>query len=395
MEGGIRYLIGERFGKLIVLSYNGKNNSNQHTWNCKCDCGNPTIVSTANLTNGSTQSCGCLRFKQSPKENLIGNTFNRLTVIRLNNEKSPDGRFLWECKCDCGSNEVVIATAKDLKCNRKRSCSCLRNKKQKLTVDLTGKEFGLLTVIKLRRDLQKEDKQFVWECKCICGEISYVLTRNLQSGQTKSCGCLKENPESPYKIDEVFKNLLSVWTGVKKRCANPNYEGFKYYGGRGISVCKEWSSFIPFYEWAVENGYEKGLQIDRKYFDGNYEPSNCRWVTPKENSQNRRSTRLITIKKDTKSLSEWAEQIGITKKALSDRIERDWKDADLLLPGRERSNIRKFTGEPLTINGGTKAFSEWAEAIGISYATLRDRVTAGWSDDELLMPKGYRRKSNK
>lgn len=385
-------MIDKRFGKLTVVQFSHKNSNSQNVWKCRCDCGNFTYVTSSNLNNGSTQSCGCGRKKDKPKEDLTGQKFNHLTVVRLTGDKSEDGRFLWECKCDCESDEIVIATAKDLKCNRKRSCSCLYNKKQKLPVDLTGKKFGLLRVVKLRRDLQKDNGQFVWECLCECGETTNVLTGNLQSGQSKSCGCLKKNPDSQYKVDEIFKAILRVWKGMKNRCNNPNYEHYHNYGGRGIVVCDEWKSLRAFYEWAINNGYERGLQIDRKDVNGNYEPSNCRWVTPKVNSQNKTNNKPLTINGKTKLISQWAEEIGVTIKTLNDRVSRGWSDEELLLGKRQRSNPRKYSGKKLTIHGVEKSYSEWSDIIGISQATLADRVNADWKEDELLMPKGYRRK---
>jgi hypothetical protein len=347
------------------------------------------------IVDGSTHSCSCGKVKRKPKEDLIGQKFNHLSVVALSNKKDKESRFLWECKCDCGSDELVFATSKDLKCNRKKSCSCLKNKKMKLPIDLSGKTFGKLKVIEMDRDYQSEDGQFRWKCECECGNVTYVTTRNLKSGSIKSCGCIKFNPNSRYKTDEVFKKIKTVWTGMKKRCNNPKYEHYNLYGGRGIVVCKEWQSLNSFYEWALKNGYEIGLQIDRKDTNGNYEPSNCRWLTPQENSQNRRNNKYLTIKGEKKLISQWAKEIGITIKTLNDRIERGWSESELLLNSHERSNVRKYLGKTHIINGVEKSFSEWSDIIGISQASFRDRVDAGWSDDELLKPKGYRRKNVK
>ena len=97
---------------------------------------------------------------------------------------------------------------------------------------------------------------------------------------------------------------------MKQRCQNPKCKAYGNYGARGIMVCEEWQQFEPFLAWALKNGYEKGLDLDRKDNDGNYEPSNCRWITRRENTNNRRNT--VTINVDGLELpdTEWAEKIG-------------------------------------------------------------------------------------
>ena len=107
-----------------------------------------------------------------------------------------------------------------------------------------------------------------------------------------------------------YPNLYGVWLSMKSRCENPNRPKFKDYGYRGIEICEEWQDAGNFAKWAFSNGYKQGLQIDRIDNDGNYEPSNCRFVTPKENSRNRRNTKLLTINGETKSVAEWCEIFG-------------------------------------------------------------------------------------
>lgn len=107
--------------------------------------------------------------------------------------------------------------------------------------------------------------------------------------------------------------LFGLWETMRSRCNNPNREKYGDYGGRGIEVCDEWNrSAEAFCEWALANGYKDGLQIDRIDNNGNYEPSNCRFVTPKTNSRNKRNTVLLTVNGETKCVSEWCETIGIS-----------------------------------------------------------------------------------
>ena len=109
------------------------------------------------------------------------------------------------------------------------------------------------------------------------------------------------------------KHLYGVWTTMKHRCENPKREKFKDYGARGIDVCEEWNDPNRFIDWALENGYESGLQIDRIDNNKGYSPDNCRWVSPKTNSRNRRNTVYVIVDGAKKSAVEWAEITGISQ----------------------------------------------------------------------------------
>jgi hypothetical protein len=108
------------------------------------------------------------------------------------------------------------------------------------------------------------------------------------------------------------KELFNVWQTMKSRCENPNRENYERYGARGITICEEWQSAENFVKWALNNGYKKGLQIDRKDNSKGYSPDNCRFVSPKSNSRNRRNTKHLTIKGETKCVTEWCEILAIS-----------------------------------------------------------------------------------
>ena len=132
---------------------------------------------------------------------------------------------------------------------------------------------------------------------------------------------INEKQPYPYKHGLASHPLHAVWDRMKRRCYNPRYEHFERYGGRGITVCDEWrDDFKAFYDWAVSNGYENGLTLDRADNDGNYTPDNCRWVTQKEQSNNRASCRMITRDGITKTVTEWAESLGIKPATLYARL---------------------------------------------------------------------------
>ena len=124
--------------------------------------------------------------------------------------------------------------------------------------------------------------------------------------------------------------LYKAWNSMIARCETTSQTSFKDYGGRGIRVCDEWHDFEVFREWAVSNGYEDGLSLDRKNNNGNYEPQNCRWITKKEQANNRRSSRYITLRGVTHTLAEWAEITGINPTTIAWRIRHDWSDDDIL-----------------------------------------------------------------
>src|SRR5574344_98131 len=156
--------------------------------------------------------------------------------------------------------------------------------------DLTGKRYGKLVAIKYVCKVQ--DNRNAWLCKCDCGNEKVISEHNLKRGNTTSCGCygnLCRTERAKHRL--VNKRVYRVWSNMKSRCSNPKATQYKWYGGRGISFASEWSDFTCFYNWAMNNGYSDDLELDRKDNEKDYSPSNCRFVTHKENCNNRRSNR--------------------------------------------------------------------------------------------------------
>ncbi len=196
------------------------------------------------------------------------------------------------------------------------------------TKDLSGNKYGRAEVI--RPYGKNKYGKTVFLCKCDCGKMFTTLGNSLQSGRTKSCGCLfleksNEKVMSLAKHNKSNTRLYNIWHTMKQRCYYEKHKSFNIYGGRGIRMCQEWrNNFQAFYDWAISNGYAEDLTIDRVDINGDYEPSNCRWVTMKEQSNNKRNNHLIEYNGKVKTVSQWADEIGIDKNVLYKRLIGGW-----------------------------------------------------------------------
>ena len=204
---------------------------------------------------------------------------------------------------------------------------------QKTFQDLTGQKFNLLTVIKRYPENKKGYAQ--WLCKCECGNEIIVRSDLLKRGGVKSCGCLAKQIRSDMCRELGYNRkthgmsnsrLYKIYSNMKDRCYRKNCKAYKYYGARGITIHKEWlDSFENFYKWSISHGYKGNLTIDRIDNDGNYEPSNCRWVDIATQSLNTRKNVKITYNNKTQTLKEWADELGMTYTQLHHRYERGWE----------------------------------------------------------------------
>lgn len=192
--------------------------------------------------------------------------------------------------------------------------------------NLTGMRFGRLVVLDL--DYRKNRKTY-WMCQCDCGNIKSVRSDSLQDGSVRSCGCLHretaaKQANSIHKHKQSGTRLYEIWQSMKSRCNNPNNARYARYGGRGIRVCDEWmNDFSAFYQWANANGYREDLTIDRIDNDGDYDPSNCRWASGKEQSRNRSTNVDIKIGNSTRTLTEWCEIFEVDSKTIFARYYRN------------------------------------------------------------------------
>ena len=175
------------------------------------------------------------------------------------------------------------------------------------------------------------------------------------------------------------KRLRSIYNGMRLRCYNENSINYKYYGGKGVTICDEWLlSFENFFDWAINNGYNENLTIDRIDSEKEYSPDNCKWSTKKEQAYNRSMSVKLTLNGRTMYMTEWAEELEIDKKILSWRYNNGWSDEEIL------SRPRDYKESKLLLNGETHSMSEWSRITGIKVATISDRMKKGWSVEDAL-----------
>lgn len=199
--------------------------------------------------------------------------------------------------------------------------------------DLSGQKFGRLTVI---REVGKDKHgNYINLCLCDCGKEIQVISHDILRGHTRSCGCLAS--EIIGKRNKLYSTthglrrktkLYQVWVNMKSRCYNVNHNSYKTYGARGIKVCDEWrNDFQAFYDWAMANGYDETAikweyTVDRIDVNGNYAPSNCRWITIQEQQNNKRSNRLVTYKGETLNITQMAKKYNMTDGCLYRRLKK-------------------------------------------------------------------------
>lgn len=193
--------------------------------------------------------------------------------------------------------------------------------------DLSGQQFGSWSVICLHS--KQTNRTTKWHCKCLlCGTEHDVSAYSLISGKSTKCrACAtKESHIKEFSNDSI----KTVFMGMKQRCYNPNTRSYKDYGAKGITICDEWlNEPILFYRWAYDNGYSKGMSIERKDISEGYTPSNCTFIPKGEQAKNRSISHMITMDGETKCLADWCRQYHINASTVMARIKRglSWENA--------------------------------------------------------------------
>ena len=199
-------------------------------------------------------------------------------------------------------------------------------------LDLTGLEYGRLSVVEVSH--RDERGAVYWLCRCSCGTEKRVRANVLTSGRARSCGCLHREIVTHHGMTKTrtFKSWESMW----QRCGNPKAKSYEHYGGRGIRVCERWQSFQSFHEDMGER--PEGMSLDRLNVDGDYEPGNCRWADKYQQQRNRVGTRTLALGDEVLTYPEWSERTGLPTNVIRWRVSRGWSVLETLstplTPGR-------------------------------------------------------------
>lgn len=195
--------------------------------------------------------------------------------------------------------------------------------------DFIGEHFGYIEI--LEKTNKRKNNYIVYKCKChkchniVEKTLEHLSTRKKQGKNNMTCGCYDRHHNNLYKNGMGDTRLVHIYSNMKARCYNKNNPAYKNYGGRGIKMCDEWlSSSDNFYNWALNNDYNDNLTIERINVDGNYEPSNCKWITKEEQALNKRITAKLTFDNKTERLVELAKKYNIPYCTLYTRIRRGW-----------------------------------------------------------------------
>ena len=192
-------LTGQKFGRLTAIKPTEERKGRFIIWECHCDCGRTTYVSSASLNSGNTKSCGCSR--QMQIKDLTGQKFGRLTVIKPTEERT--GKYVvWECLCECGNTAYI--SSRYLSSGNMKSCGCIPQGHIK---DITGQKFGRLTAMKPTEE--RKANYVIWECLCDCGNITYATLKDLLYDNKKSCGCI-QNERNLYIKGQKFGMLTAI-----------------------------------------------------------------------------------------------------------------------------------------------------------------------------------------
>jgi hypothetical protein len=218
--------------------------------------------------------------------------------------------------------------------------------------------------------------------RCDCGVERETFITNVVSGKSTSCGCFLRE----WTTDRSTKHghakrgnhspLYETWAGMVARCTKKYRPDYHRYGGRGIKVCDRWMVFENF---AADMGDRpEGMTLDRHPdTNGNYEPGNCRWATPTEQANNRRSNVLIDHQGKQQNIEAWSKELGIDRHVIEDRIRRGETDPIKIFGPRRQTRIIEFNGKAQTI-------TQWAADTGLSVAGINKRIQKGLPVEEVL-----------
>ena len=240
-------------------------------------------------------------------KNIRGEVFGNFTVVDL--EEKIGNSIRWKCRCSCGRMAIIYYSA----LKRQKSCGECYKESIAAHIDETiGKKFNRLTVLR-----QHPDRKGMWICRCDCGALHTCSIGALKSDSTKSCGCIRRERFMTHGQSDT--RLYQTWLRMKRRCLDESNDKYKYYGGRGIRVCRRWLRFEDF-QSDMGPTYQPGLTIERKDVNGHYSKRNCEWVSMFKQASNKRNNVKITHKGRTETVTEWSRITGIGRSAINGRL---------------------------------------------------------------------------
>lgn len=267
-------------------------------------------------------------------KDLTGQKINNWVILEFKGINK-HGASEWLVECDCEKKTRRIKDISQIKSIKSCGCMSIEN--------LNGEKFGRWTVIS---DPILQNNRIFFKCICSCDNktISQVRSDRLKNGTSKSCGC--------YKLEVITKTGMSrdrmygIWDGMIRRCYDKSNKRYSNYGGRGIRVCKDWlNDFMIFYNWAIENGYEENLTIERIDVDKNYEPSNCCWITMAEQAKNKTNTIYITLDTgETYRLTDFANQNNVSRETVLKRYKNGINNKERLIQELPTDNTSGIIG---------------------------------------------------
>lgn len=243
--------------------------------------------------------------------------------------------------------------------------------------NINGQSVGSWYVISDSGERLKSGRR-ACKCRCVCGRTKLVDKKNLITGKTTSCGCVRP---SYRKLFLKYKAEYKLWANIKSRCTNSNATGFKNYGGRGIRVCERWYySFENFLEDMGQKPF-RGATIERIDNNGDYEPSNCRWANKSEQCSNKRNNRILRFNGIDATLTEWSRATGMCRETIARRLDSGWSvdDALTIEPHEPKMsgykwNVTNPLARKVIIGGSEKTLDEWSRDYGINYRTVLNRI---------------------
>ena len=272
------------------------------------------------------------------QEISVGDRFGKLTIKELLGKiDDKDRAFYCIAKCDCGNEEKIkrseILRRERYMCKKCKLAELSFNNKLKIKI---GSKYGNLTVLE-ELGAKGKGHHFCYKVRCSCGNEEIARATELNAGRKKHCVSCGIKNGNGYKHGMCKTRLYVTWRNMISRCHNIKDKQFNLYGERGIRVCEEWrNNFKSFYDWAINNGYNENLSIDRINNDGSYEPSNCRWANDKEQANNRRTNHNVEIEGEVHNISEWCKLFGINVSTVRDRIRRGWNEIEAITTPKRR-----------------------------------------------------------